>query len=172
MGTVALMVQRLAAGAAGGAAGTLAMDLVWYARYRRGGGTQSFIDWETAAGTTSYDGAPAPAQVGRKLSTAVLGREPSPSSARAMTNAVHWATGVQWGMAYGLAIPTVRRLGPLPRGVGLASVAFSASYVVLPLLGVYRPIWEYDRTVLLQDATAHLAYGITGVAVTGALSRR
>lgn len=172
MGRAALMVQRLAVGAAGGAAGTLAMDLVWYARHRRGGGTQGFVDWETAAGTTSYEGAPAPAQVGRKLSSAVLGREPSPSSARAMTNAVHWATGIQWGVAYGLALPVVRRVGPLPGGIGLAAVAFSASYVVLPLLQVYRPIWEYDRTVIAQDAVAHLVYGITGATVAGALSRR
>ena len=97
MGVLPLVMGRLAAGAVGGAAGTLAMDLTWYIRYRRGGGTQGFGDWETAAGTTSYEGAPAPGQVGRKLSVAVLGREPSPSSARAMTNAVHWATGVQWG---------------------------------------------------------------------------
>lgn len=172
MGVVSSMAGRLAAGAAGGAAGTLAMDLTWYARYRRGGGTQGFMDWESAADTTSYDDAPAPGQVGRKLSVAVFGREPSPSSARAMTNAVHWATGVQWGVAYGLALPLVRRLGPLPGGVGLAAVAFSASYVVLPLLGVYRPIWQYDRKVLVQDATAHLVYGLTGAAVTSAVARR
>ena len=167
---MATWIGRLAAGAAGGAAGTLAMDLVWYRRYRRDSGTQGFVDWETAAGTTSYEGAPAPAQVGRKLSTAVLGREPSPSSARAMTNVVHWATGMQWGMAYGLALPLARRVGPLPGGVGLAAVAFSAAYVALPLLQVYRPIWEYDGKVLLDDATAHLVYGITGAAVTGAIS--
>ena len=165
-------ISRLAAGAAGGLAGTLAMDLTWYARYRRGGGSQEFVDWETAAGTASYENAPAPAQVGRKLSVAVLGREPSPSSARAMTNVVHWATGAQWGVAYGLARPVVRRLGPVPGGIGLAAVAFSASYVVLPMLGVYRPIWEYDRKVLQQDATEHLVYGLTGAVVTSALSRR
>ncbi|KAB7743079.1 hypothetical protein GA707_15695 [Nostocoides sp. F2B08] len=163
---------RLAAGAAGGAAGTLAMDLVWYARYRRGGGTQGFADWETAAGTTSYDDAPAPGQVARKLSVAVLGREPSPSSARAMTNVMHWATGVQWGVAGGLAAPLVRRVGPIPGGVGLASVAFGTAYVVLPLLGVYKPIWEYDRKVILQDATAHLVYGITGAIVISAVAPR
>jgi hypothetical protein len=172
MGVLSSVAGRLAAGAAGGAAGTLAMDLTWYARYRRGGGTQGFLDWETAAGTTSYEDAPAPGQVGRKLSVAALGREPSPSSARAMTNAVHWATGVQWGVACGLALPVLRRVGPLPGGVGLAAVAFGASYVVLPLLGVYRPIWEYDRKVLLQDATAHLVYGITGAMVTSAVARR
>lgn len=172
MGVLSSAAGRLAAGAAGGAVGTLAMDLTWYARYRRGGGKQGFVDWETAAGTTSYEGASPPGQVGRKLTVAVLHREPSPSSARAMTNVVHWATGVQWGMAFGLAMPVLRRLGPLPAGVGLATIAFGASYVVLPLLGVYKPIWEYDPEVILQDATAHLVYGITGATVTSALAGR
>ena len=172
MGVMSSLVGRLAAGAAGGAAGTLAMDLTWYARYRRGGGTQGFADWETAAETRSYEDAPAPGQVARKLSIAVLGREPAPSSARAMTNAMHWATGMQWGVAGGLALPVLRRVGPIPGGVGLAALAFGASYVVLPLLGVYKPIWEYDRKVILQDATAHLVYGITGATVISTIARR
>lgn len=171
MGVLTSLAGRLAAGAVSGAAGTLAMDLVWYARYRRGGGAQGFAEWETAAGTTSYEGAPAPAQVGRKLSVAALGREPSPSSARAMTNVVHWATGVQWGVAYALAPSALRRIGPLPGGVGLAAVAFGASYVILPLLEVYKPIWEYDRTVIVQDATAHAVYGLTAAAVMSAITR-
>ena len=172
MGGLSSAVGRLAAGAAGGAVGTLAMDLTWYARHRRDGGTQRFVDWETAVETTSYEDAPAPGQVGRKLAAVVLRREPSPSSARAMTNAVHWATGVQWGMVGGLAMPVLRSVGPLPAGVALATVAFGASYVVLPLLGVYKPIWQYDRTVILQDATAHLVFGITGAAVTSAIAGR
>lgn len=171
MGGLTSIAGRPAAGAIGGAAGTLAMDLVWYARYRRGGGTQGFIDWETAAGTTSYEDASAPGQVGRKLIVAVLGKEPPASSARAMTNVVHWATGVQWGVAYAAALPVVRRLGTLPGGVGLAAVAFGASYVVLPALGVYKPIWEYDRDVIVKDATAHTAYGLTAAAVASALAR-
>ena len=172
MGVLSSAAGRLAAGAVGGAVGTLAMDLTWYARYRRGGGQEGFVDWETAAGTTSYEGAPAPGQVGRKLAAAVLHREPPPSSARAMTNAVHWATGVQWGVVCGMALPLLRRVGPLPAGVGLAGIAFGASYVVLPLIGVYKPIWEYDRKVVLQDATAHLVYGITGATVTSAVAGR
>jgi hypothetical protein len=89
-----------------------------------------------------------------------------------MTNVVHWATGVQWGVVYGLAMPVVRRIGPLPAGVGLAAIAFGTSYVVLPLLGVYKPIWEYDPKDVLQDATAHLVYGITGATVTSAVAGR
>ena len=86
MGVLSTAAGRMAAGAVGGAVGTLAMDLVWYARHRQGGGTQGFVDWETAAGTTSYEDAPAPGQVGRKLTAAVFHREPPPSSARAVTS--------------------------------------------------------------------------------------
>jgi hypothetical protein len=37
--------------------------------------------------------------------------------------------------------------------------------VVLPLAGVYKPIWEYDVPTLWQDLSAHLVYGL-GTAVT------
>jgi len=37
-------------GAAAGAVGTAAMDLVWFSRYRRGGGDQRLLAWETAEG--------------------------------------------------------------------------------------------------------------------------
>jgi hypothetical protein len=50
-----------------GAAGTAAMDTFLFARYRLGGGDSSAVDWETSAGVTSWDEAPAPAHVGKRL---------------------------------------------------------------------------------------------------------
>ena len=32
-------------------------------------------------------------------------------------------------------------------------------YVVLPLLGVYKPIWKYDLETLEKDLSAHLVFG-------------
>ncbi len=32
-------------GAAAGAVGTVAMDLLWFSRYRRNGGDSRFVDW-------------------------------------------------------------------------------------------------------------------------------
>ena len=32
-------------GLVAGAVGTAAMDVVWYLRYRRGGGKEKFLDW-------------------------------------------------------------------------------------------------------------------------------
>jgi hypothetical protein len=31
--------------------------------------------------------------------------------------------------------------------------------VVLPLLGVYKPIWKYDLRTLGKDLSAHLVFG-------------
>ena len=45
-------------------------------------------------------------------------------------------------------------------GLATAVAAWATSYVVLPRLGVYKPITEYDRDVLWQDLSAHLVYGV------------
>jgi hypothetical protein len=54
-------------GLVAGAVGTLAMDVGLYARYRRGGGKRDFPTWEFSADISSWDEAPAAAQVGRRL---------------------------------------------------------------------------------------------------------
>ena len=41
--------------------------------------------------------------------------------------------------------------------------------VILPLAGVYRPIWEYDARTLGVDLSAHLVFGAATGAVFGAL---
>lgn len=51
-------------GSLAGAVGTLAMVVVWYTRYKRGGGGKRFRDWAFSSGLT-WDDAPPPAQVGR-----------------------------------------------------------------------------------------------------------
>jgi hypothetical protein len=130
------IVQRygraLVQGAAAGAVGTATMDLVMFVRYRRGGGRQSLYTWETAEGVAKWDDASAPGQVGRMVVRAVSGRDVPDQWARTLTNVVHWATGIAWGGEYGL---------------------------VLPLASVYKPIWDYDAATLVNDLTAHLAYG-------------
>ncbi|MCA1657580.1 MAG: hypothetical protein LC713_07740, partial [Actinobacteria bacterium] len=80
-------------GALAGVAGTGAMDLLMWARYRAEGGGDGFLDWEFSAGLASYDGAPAPAQVGRRIVEGYLQTELPPSSARLVNNTVHVLTG-------------------------------------------------------------------------------
>ena len=156
-------------GAAAGALGTLAMDLLLYSRYRRGGGTDQFPDWELATGTHDWEHAATPGLVGRLAARKLLHVDLPDRAAAATTNVVHWATGMQWGAAY--ATVAGGRAG-VRSGLLLGIVACSASYVVLPLLGLYRPPWEYEADVLAQDYGGHLVFGAVTGASFWALTRR
>jgi hypothetical protein len=157
-------------GAVAGAVGTAAMDLVWYARYRRGGGTSSFYDWEFSAGLDDWEAAPAPAQVGRRLVEGFTQHELKPDKARAMNNVVHWLYGIAWGAAYGIVAGSAPR-AKARHGLLLGPLVWVSGYVTLPLAGLYKPMWEYDAKTLAKDASAHLAFGAATGAVYKALAR-
>lgn len=166
------LIRSAAAGALAGAAGTAAMDALWYGRSRRGGSTQGLIEWELAAGTSSWDDVSAPGQVGRLVLEKATGSEPPDRWARPAQNVVHWLTGISWGAQFGiaLALAGVRH----PRrwwGLGLGATAWGASYAILPKLDIYKPITDYDVGTLARDLSAHLLYGAT-VGVTYAAANR
>jgi hypothetical protein len=149
---------------AAAAVGTLAMDALWYARYRRGGGQSGFYAWETAAGLNDWEKASAPAQVGRRLVEGFLQRPLPASRARLTTNLVHWLYGLGWGALYGIAAGSTRSRHPL-LGPPFGAAVFTGDYVVLPLGKFYKPIWEYDAPTLWKDLSAHLVFGsATGLA--------
>ncbi|MET0325420.1 MAG: hypothetical protein ABW219_09375 [Ilumatobacteraceae bacterium] len=161
--------RQLVAGAVAGAAGTVAMDLLLYGRYRRGGGKDRLWGWESAADVTSWDEASAPGQVGQKLERLVLRRPPADRWARTSTNVMHWATGIGFGVQYGaLAAVTSRR--PWIRALAVGPAAWLTGYAVLPLAGVYQPIWKYDARTLADDLSAHLVFGGVTSAVFAALA--
>jgi hypothetical protein len=60
-------LRAVGLGLVAGAFGTVTMDALLYARYKHDGGEMSAEDWELSAGLTTWDAAPAPAQVGRRL---------------------------------------------------------------------------------------------------------
>lgn len=145
-------------GLVAGAVGTAAMDLLMYSRYKRGGGEQGLVEWESAAGLDDWDEAPAPAIVGQRVVEGVFQVKLAPHWARATNNVTHWATGILWGAQHGIVAGSART----PRawhGLVLGTAAWSSSYVVLPLAKLYQPIWEYDAKTLAQDYSAHLVYG-------------
>jgi hypothetical protein len=156
------MFRSALCGVAAGAIGTVAMDLVWFVRYKRSGGQSTFVAWETASGLNSWDAASAPAKVGRLLYETVSHRELPASRAALTTNIMHWGYGLQWGALFGVSVGAsghARRWhGPL-----LGALVWLASYLTLPIAGFYKPIWSYDRKTLWDDCSAHLVYGI-GVA--------
>ncbi|MCU1452856.1 MAG: hypothetical protein JWN46_1002 [Acidimicrobiales bacterium] len=163
-------LARAATGALAGAAGTAAMDAVWYARYRRGGGTQGPLEWELGAAVDSWEDASSPGKVGQRLLRAIWRREPPEHWARTTQTVVHLATGMGWGMAYGVVAGS-RERPPWAGGLALGPVAWLTSYATLPLLGVYKPIWEYDAKTLADDLSAHLVFGATTGAVDAVLAR-
>lgn len=157
-------------GAVAGAVGTAAMDLVWYARYRRSGGTSNFYDWEFSAGLSDWESAAAPAQVGRRLAEGFTQHELKPDKARAMNNVVHWLYGIAWGAAYGIAAGSAPR-AKARYGLPFGALVWGSGYVTLPLAGLYKPMWEYDAKTLAKDATGHVVYGAATGAAFKALAR-
>jgi hypothetical protein len=151
-------------GAAAGALGTAAMDLVEFRRYRLGGGSQRLTAWETAVGVNTWEDASAPGQFGKRVAEGVTGRDLPDRWARSATNLVHWATGLGWGAQFGLVV-TLSRRHRLALSALLGPTAWLSGYVILPLAKLYKPIWDYDAATLAKDFTAHAAYG--SVTATG-----
>jgi hypothetical protein len=154
-------------GVVAGIVGTLAMDVVWYGRYRRDGGTSSFTDWEFRSEIDGFDDAPAPARVGKFVASKVNIELPD-SSASLTNNVVHWSTGMWWGVV--AAILQRFRLGGVKAGVITGVAAWGTSYAVLPQLGIYKPIDEYDSKTLWEDLSAHVVFGSAIGVVTSAAS--
>jgi hypothetical protein len=156
-------------GLAAGAVGTLAMDLVLYARYRRGGGTQHFVPWEFSFGLSSWDQAPVPGQVGQRLVEGLFQKKLPPQRAELVSTITHWAYGLLNGALYAIAAESLsqpRTWYGLPLGAGV----WALDYAVLPAAGLYKPIQDYDRETLAKDLTAHLIYGTTTAAALRLLS--
>lgn len=147
-----------------GAAATLAMDLVWFTRYKRSGGENNFLRWEFASASSSWDKASAPARVGKLLYETVTHEELTPDHIALTTNLMHWIYGVEWGVLLALAIGGADRLRFLPQAPLFGALVWLASYASLPVAGVYKPIWAYDPKTLWEDLSAHLVYGAAACA--------
>lgn len=179
-GPIAAVVR----GTLAGAAGTAAMDLFWYARRRLTGGdalereddalqpasqrTAARLPegdvWDEAGDDLEEWGAATPpAQVGKQVYEGVTRRTLEARFARATGALVHWSYGMWWGGLFGLVAATART----PRagwGPFFGASVWGTSYVLLPITGLYRPVWEYGAAELAPDLAAHLIYG-TGTAV-------
>lgn len=159
-------MTRFGAGMRGlvaGAAGTLAMDCLWYYRYRRGGGTSGFVDWETSTDLQAWDDAPAPAKFGRLVVRRTLHRDLPARQARLTNNVVHWSTGAGWGVVLGMVMGSPI-LHPACHGLAFGTAVWLQSYAVLTPAKLYKPMWDYDAKTLGRDLSAHLLYGLTAAA--------
>ena len=159
-GTSLSPVGAVARGLVAGAFGTLVMDLLLYSRYRKDGGKSGLRRWEFSCDVHTWDEAPAPAQLGKRLYEGVFRRELPDRRAALVNNVMHWGYGVANGAAYGVLAGSLPKpkvwYGP-PFGAGV----WASGYVVLPAAGLYKPIWAYNWQVLAKDLSAHLVYGLS-----------
>jgi hypothetical protein len=156
-------VSAVVRGLVAGAIGTAAMDVLLFARYRHGGGKSRFAEWESSAGVKSWEDAPAPALVGKRLVEGLFQIELPPRRARLVNNVMHWAFGIANGAGYGLVAGSL----PRPRifyGLPFGATVWASGYVVLPAAKLYEPIWKYDVKTLADDLSAHLTYGLATAA--------
>lgn len=152
-------VGAVVRGLVAGALGTAAMDTFLFARYRTGGGESSAVEWESSAGVTTWEQAPAPAHVGKRLVEGLFGIELPSTRARLVNNVMHWGYGIFNGALYGIvaeSLPTTRTW----YGLVFGATVWSGDYVILPAAKLYKPIWEYDPKTLANDLSAHLVYGL------------
>ena len=161
----------VARGLVAGAVGTAAMDTSLFARYRLGGGDSSAKEWESSAGVTNWEEAPAPAHVGKRLVEGLFGIELAPKRARLVNNVMHWAYGILNGALYGIVAESL----PSPRsryGLPFGATVWAGDYVILPAAKLYEPIWDYDAKTLANDLSAHLVYGLATASALRVLSPR
>jgi hypothetical protein len=161
----------LARGMVAGMVGTAAMDLVQFARYKRGGGDDRLLAWEFSAGLKDWEQAPAPAQLGKRVVEGVFQRQLPSERAALVNNLTHWGYGIAWGGLFGL-VAGLLRSPKVRHGLVLGTTVWMSSYVVLPLAKLYRPIWEYDARVLARDLGDHLVYGVSAAGAERLLAGR
>jgi hypothetical protein len=163
-------VGAVVGGLVAGAIGTAVFDAFLFARYRRGGGTTRFADWELSAGVESWEDALAPAHVGKRLVEGLFQVELGPQHARLVNNVTHWAFGIFSGAGYGLVAGSLQK----PRilyGLPFGASVWAGGYVVLPAAGLYEPIWKYDIKTLANDLSGHLVYGLATAAAWQLIDR-
>ena len=150
-------LRSVVRGALAGVVGTAAMDLAQYLRYRSGGGEEDLLHYEFSS-VESFDKAPAPAQIAKRLAEGLLQTKLSDEKVNLANNLMHWGYGTAWGAALGLVTgggrPAKVWCGPL-----FGTIVFLSDYVVLPPTGLYQPIFEYDAKTLAKDWRDHAVYG-------------
>jgi hypothetical protein len=146
-----------------GLVGTVSLDAVQYLKHRRAGGEESPLAWEFAP-VDSWEKAPDPGQIAKRLIEGFTGHELPGRWAWLASTVAHWSYGSAWGALYGVLAGSLRR----PRavyGVPFGVAVWATGYIVMPQTGLYKPIWEYDARTLAWDLSGHLAYGAdTGAA--------
>jgi hypothetical protein len=117
-----------------------------------------------------WEEAPAPAKVAKRISEGIFHQDVPPELIPLLSNAMHWAYGTGWGVAYGL-VAGGRRGPAIRRGLAFGSAVWASSYAELVPMGIYEPPWKYEPEELALDLSYHLAYGLGTALASQLLSR-
>src|SRR4051812_20739629 len=71
-----------------------------------------------------------------------------------------------------LSVPPKRRKPKVWYGLPFGAAVWASGYVVLPQVGIYKPIWKYDLETLAKDLSAHLVFGTATAAAFALLARK
>jgi hypothetical protein len=149
-------MRVLTKGILAGVAGTAAMTV--HQRIRQGAG---------GSGEPSWDEAPAPAEVARRVIEGLFRVQVPAQRIPLLTNATHWLYGTGWGLVYALLAEAADEEAWVGPAFGL--VVWAMSYVQLVPMGIYEPPWTYEPSELADDVGYHLTYGTATALVHRAL---
>jgi hypothetical protein len=154
--------KDVVAGAAGGLAGTLAMNYaqrVWTlvadrSAPRSAAGEHDARDWQERAENQNSNEI-----VAQALADATIGRRLSDRELSVAASVIHFSFGAAVGAMYGASLdasPHDRRSGT---ALGTA-VWLTADEIAMPLLGLSRSTLERPVELHSQSLVAHLVYGV------------
>jgi hypothetical protein len=147
-----------------GIAGTAAMTSVQALAQRFQSSSEGH---ESSQADDPWAQAPAPAQVAKRIGEDVLHVDIPPELIPALTQLMHWAYGISWGVIYGVANRHRRAAGErrFRRGMRFGLLVWAVSYTQLVPLGIYEPPWRYSPGEVAIDLAYHEAFGLGTVFV-------
>lgn len=147
------LLQRIALGAAGGFAGTVALQTLL-------GASQKWFP-SAAPPLRQHPGEFMVGKAQEVLPERVRDRIPE-----AAETAAAQALGVGYGLTFGALYAALRPRGgsPLLDGLMLGVAAWAAGYLGwLPAMGLMRPVWKQKTAQALAPAAEHAVYGMVTV---------
>jgi hypothetical protein len=174
--------KGLVLGAAGGAAGTLAMGYFLQAMASLSGSSDSgessnsarawhALDDISLLGKHYHDDESSTAALGRIIYQTLAGKEPEQETKTAMSQIVHWSFGTSMGALYG----AIRGHAGIPDATGGAlfgsAVWLFASELMIPLLGLSSGPTTSPAQAHANYLGGHIVYGVTTATVTQLLHR-
>jgi hypothetical protein len=154
--------RRIVKGAAGGFAGTLALQSLLSA-------SQKWLP-STAPPLRQH-----PGEFMVEKAKQALPERARESIPKAVETATAQALGVGYGLAFGALYAAVRPRGgsPLLDGLLLGATAWAAGYLGwLPALRLMRPVWKQNAPQALAPVAEHIVYGMATVAAYDWLQER